>query len=131
MTIPTTISPFGACLVRRFCFSALVCIVLISLSNFLVAQTTSGDLVGTILDPSGSGVPNATVDVTNADTNVKTTATTNSRGEYRFSNLLIGRYNISATAAGFNTASLRGVQIQLNTTQTANLNLQVGQTTTT
>ncbi len=70
--------------------------------------------------------PNATVEATNVETNVKTTATTNARGEYRFSNLLIGRYDVSSTASGFTSASLKGVQIQLNTTQTANLTLQVG-----
>jgi len=101
------------------------------LCPYSFAQTTSGDLVGTVLDPSGAGVPDANVEATNVETNVRTTATTNARGEYRFSNLLIGRYDVTANATGFNAASLHGVQILLNTTQTANLNLQVGQTTTT
>jgi len=113
------------------CLCALMCIGLAGVSPYAFAQTTSGDLVGTVLDPSGAGVPNANVEATNVETNVKTTATTNARGEYRFSNLLIGRYDVTANATGFTATSLHGVQILLNSTQTANLNMQVGQTTTT
>src|SRR6476469_2541715 len=111
---------------RYLCLCTMILIGFAGLCPYSFAQTTSGDLVGTVLDPSGAGVPDAKVEVTNVDTNVKTTATTNARGEYRFSNLLIGRYDVSAMSTGFNTATLRGIQILLNTTQTANLNLQVG-----
>ncbi len=127
-----TISPkLTFSLFRYLCLCTLVCIGFAGFSPHAFAQTTSGDLVGTVLDPSGAGVPNANVEATNVETNVKATSTTNARGEYRFSNLLIGRYDLAANATGFSPASLKGVQIQLNTTQTANLNLQVGTTTTT
>src|SRR5947207_3420204 len=58
------------------------------------AQTTSGDIVGTVFDSSGAGVPNATVQATNVDTNVSNSARTTDKGEYRIGNLLVGHYNL-------------------------------------
>jgi hypothetical protein len=97
----------------------------------VTAQTTSGDIVGTVFDSSGAAVPNATVQATNVDTNVSNTATTNDRGEYRIGNLLVGRYNLTASAPGFTSAKLENLQVRLNAIQTANLTLQIGAVTTT
>ena len=96
-----------------------------------VAQAISGDLVGTVADASGAAVPNATVTATNGATNVKYTATSSGRGEYRISNLPPGTYTLSASASGFAKSELANVAVQLNQTSTANLTLQVGQVATT
>jgi len=58
----------------------------------LFAQATDGILVGTVLDPFGAAVPGAAVWATNTSTGVKTTAATNSSGQYRLSNLPGGVY---------------------------------------
>lgn len=97
----------------------------------LQAQSVNGDLVGTVFDATGAGVPNATVTATNTATNIKRTATTNGAGEYRFGNLPAGSYDISATAASFATATLKNVAVQLNQASTANLTMQVGSVATT
>ncbi len=96
----------------------------------LQAQAISGDLVGTVLDASGSGVPNATVTATNTATSGKTAARAGSNGQYRLSNLPPGTYDLSAGATGFTTSVLRGIYVQLNQTNTANITLQVGSVTT-
>ena len=96
-----------------------------------LAQTTSGDMTGTVFDAAGAAIPAATVTVENQDTGVKATATTSGEGIYRFRNLLIGRYTLSASAAGFAATTLKDVEVLLNTTITTNLTLQVGTTTTT
>ena len=95
-------------------------------SGTMNAQVISGDLVGTIFDSSGATVPGVSVTATNSATDVKTTTTANASGEYRFSNLEPGTYNVTASGAGFTTAELHGVAIQLNQTTTANLTLKVG-----
>ena len=94
------------------------------------AQVISGDLVGTILDKSGAAVPNASVTATNADTGVKYTATANATGEYRFGNLPVGYYNVSATAASFATTTINGFHVELNRTSTLQITLEVTGTTT-
>ncbi len=99
--------------------------------GFAHAQATSGDVTGTVLDASGAGIPNASVIATNVSTGVKTPAETNASGVYRFNNLLVGTYSITATAKGFSTDKLENVEVVLNNVITANLTLPVGGTATT
>jgi hypothetical protein len=94
-------------------------------------QLSSGDLVGSILDASGAGVPAASVEALNEATGVKSAAVANNIGQYRIGNLIPGSYTITATASGFTTSSLKGVKIDSNKTSTANLSLQIGQVSTT
>ena len=80
------------------------------------AQVISGDLVGTVFDKSGSVVPNASVEAVNADTKVKYTAQANETGEYRFNNLPVGKYDVSAMASNFATTTVSGLTVELNKT---------------
>src|SRR5689334_4277339 len=76
-------------------------------------QAISGDLVGTIQDASGAGIPGASVSVVNDATNIRTMATANDAGEYRISNLPAGAYTMTATGTRFGTATLKGVKVSL------------------
>jgi len=111
------------------CFAALALFTLaIAFPGRLAAQAISGDLVGVVTDASGAGVPQATVVVTNDATGVKTTASTDNGGSYRFANLPVGSYTMTAGAVGFSTATIKSVQVQLNNTVTQNVALAVGAT---
>jgi hypothetical protein len=90
------------------------------------AQMTSGDLVGTVKDPSGAVIANANVMVTNEDTGVVITLHANSSGLYRASNLLAGKYDIAVSAPGFLSYTLRGVAVELNKTSTSDITLTIG-----
>ncbi len=59
-----------------------------------------------------------------------TGAVTNGTGEYRLNNVPVGIYNVSASATGFSTATVAGVQLDLNRTATVNLPLTVGSIST-
>jgi hypothetical protein len=96
----------------------------------LLAQAVDSNLVGTVTDSTGASVPNATVTLTNKDTGVKATTATNGNGEYRFNNAPVGRYDVSATASGFSTATVANLQLELNHTASVNLTLQVGTVST-
>ena len=98
---------------------------------FAIGQAISGDLVGTVTDQSGAAVPGATVTVTNTSTGVTATTKSNTNGEYRFGNLLVGIYDISASGTGFTTAAVHNFNIELNKTATANLVLNVAGASTT
>src|SRR5947199_9198272 len=100
---------------------------LLVMTSSLFGQATSGNVVGTIFDSSGAGIPNATVEAKNEVTNVKADTKTNSKGEYRLSNLLTGKYDVTATASGFNALTSGGISVRLNATETVNLTLPVGQ----
>ena len=95
------------------------------------AQSVSGELVGTIYDPTGSTIPAATVVATNVATGVQTVAVSSSTGQYRLGNLAAGVYGLKVSAAGFTAAELRSVQVSLNLQATQNVTLQVGESKTT
>lgn len=89
------------------------------------AQVISGDLVGTVLDNSGAVVPGASVEAANADTGVKYKATANEAGEYRFNNLPVGTYNVSAFAANFAITTVNAFKVELNKTSTLQITLEI------
>src|SRR5277367_3634479 len=71
----------------------------------LMAQSlVSGDLTGTVTDPSGAVVSGATVTIKSVATGASQNTTTNSNGAYRFSLLPPGSYKVSVAAQGFSTA---------------------------
>ncbi len=66
------------------------------------AQTIiSGDIAGTVTDPSGAAIVGATVKATSQETGAVATATTSAAGAYRFSLLTPGTYALAASAKGF------------------------------
>jgi hypothetical protein len=115
----------------RLAVVALAACLFAAMSTASFAQAVSGDLTGTVIDPSGAAVSSATVTAINAATGQKMTTTTRSLGEYRFSNLPVGTYEISATAPNFKTTSIKNVPVELNKANTANLKLEVGTSSTT
>ena len=64
-------------------------------------QTETGQITGTVLDPSGAGVPNATVTVKSPATGVTRSTKTSMTGVYTVTDLLPGPYDVSVTAEGF------------------------------
>ncbi len=84
--------------------------LLVFVCQYAHAQsTTSGVVAGTVTDPAGAAVPQASVTLTNVSTNNTQQATTNADGSYRFSFIPPGTYTVSVTAKGFANAERRGV----------------------
>ena len=108
-----------------------VSVLLLMFLPMAFSQTTGSNLSGTVTDASGAIVLNASVEVQNEETGVKYTAISGSEGQYRFNNLPVGIYSITAKAAGFSTLLIKGVNLQLNKTLSANLKLELGQLSTT
>jgi len=73
------------------------------------AQSVRGVLAGTVTDPSGEAIAGATITAKNHDTGVITTTQSTSAGVYRFPELPLGTYDVTATALGFKSAMLTGV----------------------
>src|ERR1700722_1363693 len=65
------------------------------------AQTTSGTILGIVTDNSGAAVPGANVTLTNVDTEVKNTATSDGNGAYQFVNMPPGNYTVDIEKTGF------------------------------
>src|SRR5271156_534637 len=86
--------------VRKFIFAlSLALLVVLMLPGTLKAQSIiSGDLVGTVTDPSGAAVPGAKVTLTSKATGEVQIATTNSSGAYRVPLLKPGDYTLVIAA---------------------------------
>jgi hypothetical protein len=94
------------------------------------AQTaSSGAVAGTVVDSSGAVVPNATVTLTNTETNAESQATTNAQGAYVFPNVLPGPYRLTVKQAGFRTATISSLKVEVNRSYPVNVTLEVGGTT--
>jgi len=96
----------------------------------LYGQAADSTLVGNVTDATGAAVPSADITALNKDTGVKLSTTTNASGDYRINNVPVGRYDVSATAKGFTTATIADVLLQLNRTASVNMSLQVGSVST-
>jgi len=89
------------------------------------SQAISGNLVGTVTDPTGAVVANAEVTATNVGTSASAVTHSNSTGEYRFDNLPVGTYRITVKAAGFRTF-VEQADVVLNKTGTRNASMIPG-----
>jgi hypothetical protein len=95
----------------------------------LWAQFNSG-IEGTVSDPSGGVVPGATVTIKNVDTGLSQSQKTSASGYYRFTLLPASVFDITVTAAGFETTVQEKVQLDVASIKTVNVTLQLGTTTT-
>ncbi|HUI56720.1 MAG TPA: carboxypeptidase-like regulatory domain-containing protein [Bryobacteraceae bacterium] len=102
------------------------------LASVAVAQDITAQISGTVLDPSGAGVPDAKVTVTNTDRNLAVRViTTDTGGNYSAPLLPIGNYSIKVEAKGFKTVDRSGIVLNVNDTLSINFTLQVGAVTET
>lgn len=94
------------------------------------AQSTAR-LAGTIKDPSGASVANATVTLTNQATNVSRTTKTDTDGNYIFSLVEIGKYTLTIEHTGFKKNVQSGIILEVNQNGRLDVTLDLGQTTET
>lgn len=103
---------------------AIVCAFVLPVS--LRAQSLiSGDIAGTITDPSGAAIPNATITITSKATGAAQTVTSNAEGSYRIPLLKPGDYTLVVKATGFVQAS-ESVAVSASITNTADVKLSIG-----
>lgn len=109
--------------------TAVVAGAIIAGSLFLsraYAQATTGDVVGTIVDSTGSAIPGATVELTNVDTHEKRTIVTGDAGEYTFTLLKPNRYSIAISRTGFKKSTTNTFSLAAGDRAREDSTLQVG-----
>jgi hypothetical protein len=111
---------------QRFAF---LLAILLAVSGAAFSQAASSSLQGTVTDPSGSAIADATVTLANVDSKNERTAVTGTQGEYRILALPSGTYTLSVTAKGFAHYVQTNIQLLVNTPATANVQLKVGSAT--
>jgi outer membrane receptor protein involved in Fe transport len=94
------------------------------------AQTVGASLQGTVSDPSGAVIANATVEIVNVETGVARNLVTDDGGRWREPILLPGEYQIRVTAPGFQTLVRKGVHLDVGQDAVVDLRLELGSTQT-
>src|ERR1035437_5627060 len=90
-----------------------ICLVLLVCACSM-AQTVTGSLVGIVVDPTGSVIPNVKIQLTNQGTSAASVATADSSGIFRFLNLNPATYSVSVQAAGFKTRIVKDILVGLS-----------------
>ena len=103
-------------------FLALVALIALP----LVAQVTTADLLGRVLDPKGLAVPGAKVTVRNSDTGLTRQATTGDTGDFAVTLLPPGTYNVTVEKEGFAKSVYEKLELVVGGKQTLDVTLKVG-----
>src|SRR5467141_1704728 len=116
-----------------------LCVLICAISMLLVVippglfaqMAGTGQVVGTVTDPSGAAIVAAAVTLTDTATNATRTAVTNDSGRYNFSNVPPGHYNLTISKAGFRQAKFRDQEVVVGEARTFNFKMEVGAATET
>lgn len=94
------------------------------------AQEITGNIAGTVTDPTGASVLGVTVIAKRTQNNQEVRrVTTGGQGEYSLPLLPVGRYEIAFEAPGFRRFVQTGVEVNVNDRLTVNASLELGAAT--
>src|SRR5262245_15248237 len=105
---------------------ALICFCAIA-----AAQENRATIVGTVTDPQGNALPNATIKATNTETNAATSTTSNESGLYTLPFLPVGKYQISVSANGLKTVVRDRIELRVGDRIQLDFSMEVGVVTET
>lgn len=103
-------------------FATLAC----SSTNLAAQSSLGGSVNGTVSDPTGAAVANATVQLRSNSTGVAENTKTSSAGQFVFPVVLVGDYSIRVSASGFSDTVLKDVTVVPNKATTEAVTLKVG-----
>src|ERR1700722_6889637 len=107
---------------------AIAALLCCCLTPFAFGQQTLGAITGTVTDPSGAVVSEATVKAVNLATNLQVAARTKTNGAFEIPDLPAGTYRVTVTRDGFKTETHTEILVSGNRTTTVNTSLVVGST---
>ena len=91
------------------------------------SQASNGQIEGTVSDQNNAAVPDVIITVTNIETGMMRTATTDGSGVYRVPLLPLGTYRITAEATNFKKLVQEGVNLTTGQIATVDLDLEAGE----
>ncbi len=112
----------------RAIYSVSLCLLLLATaSGIAYAQLTTADVVGTVTDATGAVIAGASVTIVNTGTGASRDTTTSSGGDYGFSSLDVGTYNLTVKAKGFADFEARSIKLAVGDRLRIDAKLAVGQ----
>ncbi len=101
--------------------AALACVP----ATALAQRTTTGTVIGKIVDSTGAVLPGVTVTLTSSEAMGQFTGLTDAQGVYRVANLPPATYDIRAELSGFQTV-IRKAPVRLNAVTEVDFTLAIG-----
>ena len=98
--------------------------ILVSMS--VLGQQITGNIRGTVVDPSGALVQNASISATHTETGLTRVVTTDRGGNYLLIELPLGHYRLEVNAEGFAKYSQQGISLNVNETAVVPIRLAIG-----
>ncbi len=113
----------------KYLKSSLIPLLMLALASApaLAQVTLRSTILGTVTDIQKAVVPVAEVQLKNLDTGGTWKAQTGQSGEYVFSNLIAGRYQVEITKQGFKKSLSAPTSLENGTTQRIDISLEVGE----
>ncbi|HUA96707.1 MAG TPA: TonB-dependent receptor [Terracidiphilus sp.] len=108
----------------------LIFVVLGWASVVCFAQLDRGTISGIVTDPTGAAISGARVTVTNTATGTQSSTVTTGAGGYTIPELDAGEYSVTVNAPSFKELIRQGITVSVGETATVDLQLTVGQSTT-
>ncbi len=109
----------------------LAVLILTTFPSLLIGQEVAS-LIGVVTDKTGAVVPAAKVELVDTKTNTSYQATSNDVGAYTFVKVLPGPgYRLTVTKEGFQSLTIDNIYLGVHSTQTQNVQLEIGQVTQT
>ncbi|HEX4769779.1 MAG TPA: TonB-dependent receptor [Bryobacteraceae bacterium] len=103
------------------CFLPLLC----PLVNYAQSVTGSGEIRGSVLDPSNAAIAGATVEITNPVSNYSRTISTDTQGRFTLPNIPLNNYHVTATADGFQRTA-QDIDVRSTVPLDVKISLQLG-----
>jgi hypothetical protein len=115
---------------KKLLYAAFLVVFYLGLCLSAYAQSGGSAISGTVLDPSGAVVANASVEIHNAVSGFDRTTTTDSKGNFSFPNVPFNPYHMTVTATGF-AQSAQDVEIRSALGVNVKVSLEVARSTDT
>src|SRR5438132_5072896 len=103
----------------------LLCSIVFNCILYAQSASVSGDIRGTISDPSGAVLPKATVTALDPQTGLRRTAVTDANGQFRLTGLPPSVYEVTAELPGFSTEIRRSSAVDIGQTVISDFPLKV------
>src|SRR5450432_1935422 len=102
--------------------AALFCLLILPLG--LMGQGGVTSISGTVVDPTGKVVPGASLILLNSDTAASREGKSDSAGRYIFSQVIPGKYTLTAKATGLNEVVVNGIELLVNSPASVDISFE-------
>ena len=111
---------------RGWRFTVAAVLLTLGSCSAAVAQFDTASVLGFVRDSSGAAIPNSTVALINMQTGQRVTVQSDAQGQYTFTSVQIGQYQVDAVAPGFSETATDAFSVSVNARQRVDVQLKIG-----